>query len=458
MAAQTGTTASAFGQCALARDGAPATGSAASDVGVESAGGPRSRLRSALAAGRDLGLAAAARLRRLAAPGEGVLLVPPAPPGSLGDEAMVVAAHQALAARLGEDLVTIVDGAGESWRTVDRGYRTVRIGELLPAAGRQVFAPSRRMTAFSRLFVLGADVLDGSYGAHAAPFKTLQALRLAALAGLDCRVLGFSYSSRAEPRAVEKLRALPGSVRLLARDPRSASRLARAVGERAAQVADVAFLLTPAEANDRLSSILSWIAGEKARGRVVVAVNLNAFFVSEFGSAAAMVATYARAIEEASRVAGPLSVVAIGHDRRGAVSDMSLARRLCEQPAVREHGLCLPEDVSAREVRTVSGAADVALSGRMHVTVGSLERGTPAGSITYQEKFEGLYELWGLTGVWIDARSATEAGPLAALLTDLVQRRDEIASLLTARRGEVLRLAWRNFEGVGHGRDEGNAT
>lgn len=410
-----------------------------------------------LASGRDFTLAALTRAASPARKARGSLLVPPAPPGSLGDEAMVVATLNALAER-GISGVAMVGPDDGRWSECLGPVESLDVKRLLPARGRQILDPVRRLSRYSRLFVLGADVVDGSYGPHANPARALQLLRLAALAGLDCRLLGFSYSSRAAPWATDRLRRLPRGVQLLVRDPRSLARLAPVVGGRARLVADVAFLLEPAGLAERAAAAFAWIAEQRALGRLIVAVNLNSFFVSDFASPDAMIATYKEALEAVAREACPIAVLSVGHDRRGGVSDMTLAERFCEAIAPRIPASCLPEGVTAGEVRAASALVDLALSGRMHVTIGCMAVGTPVASITYQEKFEGLYEMWGLSDLWIDRTAAGDPRQLCLLVRRLLARRSEVAETLRSGRGEIVRLARLNFEGVGDaaGRERGS--
>lgn len=48
------------------------------------------------------------------------------------------------------------------------------------------------------------------------------------------------------------------------------------------------------------------------------------------------------------------------------------------------------------KIKRLTGQLDLAITGRMHLVIASLGSGTPTLSITYQDKFEGLYRHFDL--------------------------------------------------------------
>jgi polysaccharide pyruvyl transferase WcaK-like protein len=103
---------------------------------------------------------------------------------------------------------------------------------------------AHRIREAAALFVVGADVLDGSYGVWPS-LRLLGAADLAARAGLVTTVIGCSYRTQAHPLAVRFLGFLSRRVQVLARDYYSKRRLEAVLQQPTPLVADIAFLLRP---------------------------------------------------------------------------------------------------------------------------------------------------------------------------------------------------------------------
>src|SRR5690606_21106728 len=89
--------------------------------------------------------------------------------------------------------------------------------------------------------VIGADVIDGAYS-YRRSVQRITAAMYAARAGVDTRILGFSWNERPDPRAAEALReAARAGVRVLVRDPVSERRLRAVVGDGVMRTADLVF-------------------------------------------------------------------------------------------------------------------------------------------------------------------------------------------------------------------------
>ena len=84
------------------------------------------------------------------------------------------------------------------------------------------------------------------------------------------------------------------------------------------------------------------------------------------------------------------------------------------EPELQASTRLIEEKCSARQVKAISGHCDLILSGRMHLAIASLGQGVPVVCLTYQDKFEGLMEHFGLKGNTFLPRSILQGDQLVA--------------------------------------------
>ena len=99
----------------------------------------------------------------------------------------------------------------------------------------------------------------------------------------------------------------------------------------------------------------------------------------------------------------------------------------------------------AAEVQALCAELDIVLSGRMHCAIACLSQGTPVACITYQDKFEGLFEHFGLQGMTIDPEVSLRSGKLLEFFLPIYQNRDNLRKQIEARLPAVRQLAEANF-------------
>jgi polysaccharide pyruvyl transferase WcaK-like protein len=141
------------------------------------------------------------------------------------------------------------------------------------------------------------------------------------------------------------------------------------------------------------------------------------------------------------------SFVLIPHDLRGTMTDAALARSILDAlpSAVKSHCFLVPAPCTAAEIRGICGLLDVAVSGRMHCAIACLGEGTPVVCITYQDKFEGLFQHFELRGMTIDPQEALQPERLPELLAGLVQARESIRGRIESRLPHIEKLALANL-------------
>lgn len=368
-------------------------------------------------------------------------ILTPTSSGSLGDQAMVDAATCHLTGEMGRKVLfgpNMFDT-----RSTARGPR---------GAGRlPVMAALANMALRSRsIGFIGADVLDGVYGAPSI-LKRLRVLRLAHRLGADARVFGCSWSLKPSAQVIAALRQADW-LRLMARDPISQSRMEAALGRDIALVADLAFLLKPQISSAEGRTAEQWVDARRRDGMTVLGLNLSGHALRELpdhgvGAFAGLIGGWLEA--DARR-----AVLVLPHDRRaGLVGDMVVLSRLHDMLSdrFRDRMHLAPATLDAWEAKALAGKLDLVLTGRMHLAIAAMGMGTPALCTVYQGKFEGLMAHFGIEGLTFPPGDVL-TGDCSARLEHVTARRAELGARISARLPAIHDLSRRNFEGMQEGR------
>ncbi len=382
---------------------------------------------------------------------DSVMLLPPTSPGSLGDQAILRASVGEFLTQGARRIVVVSYQEDDDW-----GYLAAPQVELLPMQDFFAYSAWRMRFRFAYLasrqrhfYFYGTDQMDGFYH-EAYLLKQLDLLRLAAKTGTPGTIVGFSYNKKPTPQAIQAVQDLPANVSLCVRDPISLKRVAQHIQRRLDLTADAAFLLRPAIDSPALAELRAWMQHKRMAGRVLVGVNLNYLFLNQVANLSVdeLVRTYRAALEEMQARHGNLSFVLLPHDLRGEVNDFALAKALLESlpPAARPDFACLPDVVQADEIKAVCGGLDIVLSARMHVAIACLGMGTPVACMTYQDKFEGLYEHFGLPEMTISPERALQPGEFASFFLPLVERREALRAHIQRELPRVIELSRANLQ------------
>lgn len=396
-------------------------------------------------------VAARASYPRKAQP-RAALILAPAVAGSFGDEAMMLAAAAYLHRR-GFVRVTVASyGRSEPWRPAGRIDDILDLGrDFQEAFSRCQIRFLRACRDYTHFYAFGADMMDGYYS----PQESIRRLVLANHAcqvGLASGIVCFSFNREPHPDVVRHFRRLSPKVHLAARDPLSHARLSEALGRSIECTADVAFLLEPNEDFPGVRDAVAWISSEQASGRLVVGLNAN-YLVAEKHTAdpvGDLVAGYARAVALAAERGPSLSFIFLPHDRRpmrGVIDDFELAARIRSTlpDSVRGHTYMLANECGAAEVKAIVRRLDAVVAGRMHLAIACVSQGIPAGAVTYQGKFEGMFRHFGIEGVTLSPQEALKGDSLAELMAQLIKRHHEIRAQVAANIERVRGLAAANF-------------
>lgn len=384
---------------------------------------------------------------RVASSGKGALVIPVDPAqamGSRGDEAML-AAVVAVAKRVGiSDIVAAVS----SHAPLDvEGTRLSALrwpsGPLMPLK----FARVCRMAAFSRAYVMGADMIDGYYS-PVVSLRLIIAADLLARVGTKVAFLGFSFNAHPSPCVVHAFKRLHPSVAINVRDPASWRRLVAAIDRKDVNlVADTAFLLEPALESACVREASSWCRDHKSAGRAVIGINVHGLLFE----ATDRERHTSRLIEDVATALGDISArhsiawLLVPHDDRPEVGDLESLERL--HTRLLEHGVSSAslfrfEDVPrASDIKGLMRELDGIVSARMHLAIAALGSGLPVLVFAYQGKFEGLLEHFALPlDMMLDARHGS-AGEFANAIEHFVGALPTLTAHVQARLPGVLSAA-----------------
>ncbi|MDX9911677.1 MAG: polysaccharide pyruvyl transferase family protein [Phycisphaerales bacterium] len=373
---------------------------------------------------------------------DGALIIPPAGPGSLGDEAMCEAVACMLR-RAGVSPITLLARPGLApWP--DLGG----VGAYVDPSGGGVVRSARVLSLMRRhryLFVIGADCIDGHYSvANSVQLITL--VDCGARMGCIATLVGSSYKAGARSETARALRRVHPPARLCSRDPVSQERMSAASGRTIQLVADAAFMLEPRELMSDQELVRGWIEAQGDRPILGVNFNHQVLHGASQESVDALHASYVEVIRRSHRELDA-SILLIPHDYRREPNDATYADRLFARlsPELGDRILRLPGRRTPGEIKHVAGMVDVVLTGRMHLAIACLGRGTPPACVTYQGKFEGLMRHFGLEGMTLDPERACDADALWVMVSGAMSRSAAMREQIRSRLESIQAMSRQNF-------------
>jgi polysaccharide pyruvyl transferase WcaK-like protein len=193
---------------------------------------------------------------------------------------------------------------------------------------------------------------------------------------------------------------------------------------------------------------MDWIRKEKTKGRLVIGINANPQLVTIKNAERldGLREAYVSVILGLYDAYQP-SFLFIPHDFRNKLNDVTFARIITEELPHKIRSRCfqISGPYKSAEVKGICAGPDIVLSGRMHCAIACLGQGTPVASITYQDKFEGLYNHFGLENMTLSSSEAMKSGRLLEFLAPLVENREKIKKQIERKLPEIRELAWTNL-------------
>ncbi|MDX1921769.1 MAG: polysaccharide pyruvyl transferase family protein [Alphaproteobacteria bacterium] len=246
--------------------------------------------------------------------------------------------------------------------------------------------------------LLGADAMDGYYTSYG----TLSYLIIGDVcARLGARVafIGFSFNAAPAPELKAAFQQMHPAVSFNLRDAISNRRFKEFTSRDTHQVADAAFCLKPDVQSAEYKSVSHWARQQREAGNLVLGFNLHPMLIKH-ASAQQIKALVDGIVNVISGVSQhkKISWLLVPHDFRDKVADNVCLDAIAQQLQGRslKNALQVTGQPTAATLKAMVGLTDGLVTGRMHLAIAALGMGVPVLALTYQDKFQGLFDYFDL--------------------------------------------------------------
>lgn len=370
-------------------------------------------------------------------------VLPPAGIGSLGDDAMLSGLFNLIKstkkpydlrqATYSDRMPITCNGLGEN----------IIIISAADTQSKLLFLT--RLIACKHFMVIGADIIDGRYSHHLVE-DIVSFCNLAVKSGVPATILGFSFSDTPCKNAVKALKNLDPNVTCLCRDTWSLERFQNYTGHSAELVADLAFHLTPTLESTSAKECANWITEQKQDNKFILGLNINRLVTENIDKC--WVKIYADELIKIMEKKPDLYCVFLPHDFRKGQSDLDFLSELKEYlPNIFFHRIyLLRPPFNTGEMKAIAGMVDLIIAGRMHLTIGALAQGVTSIGLTYQGKFEGLFNYFNLTDLLFNPTGLSEPGALAKHVENIIPNISKYQKSIKENIPMVIKLSAQNIK------------
>ncbi|SMD20166.1 polysaccharide pyruvyl transferase family protein [Rhizobium sp. RU36D] len=384
-------------------------------------------------------------------PRSNAIVVVPTDPFSLvgarGDDAMISTAAFMARRQIEDREIFIVTASPEADHIANsEGYVPLNIWRS-PAYVSDLSEALERVRP-SAMVVVGGDVIDGHYGPLISA-KLLASAEVAARNQIPTTLLGFSFNKSPAPELRRFLDELHPGVQLNLRDAISLQRFKSFTSAKGELVADSAFLLPPDPSQIIVKEITNWVNEQRHHGRKVIGFNLHPFLFRG-ANASTLSSIFENISSSLLNIASRrhVSFLLFPHDDRGEHGDdislKPIYNRIHDQLGDRAY--YLSGRFNAATLKAVASRLDGVVAGRMHLAIAALGSNVPVLSITYQDKFEGLYEHFRLPQ-WplLDPGMLVEGESFVAQVTRFIDELETLQKIIVGESPNVRRLSGLNY-------------
>lgn len=358
---------------------------------------------------------------------------------NIGDQAML----EAFIANVPGEIDVLVTSSS-SYLVPEEARNRVRLltfNALVYGRGRAHRADLARfcqLLARARSFsIVGADVIDGGYQLRA-PMLSWALAAAVAQRRVDSRVLGFSWGESVNPLVVQAATAASiADVRLFARDPDSAERLAKDGVPGVREVVDMVFALGGEDMESaELQTLRTTVPAESG----YVLLNVSGLIASTVDLGADYL-VLAREL-----YADGVHLVLVPHvDNRGGSDSAALREFARALTALGIAHTVIARLLRPKQMRALARGANFVVTGRMHLSVLALSCAVPAVVLSTQGKVSGMLRRVGYPEWCVQP----QPGAGLALLAAARAIRALSAGELAPRATEFGIIAKKNFDGLG---------
>lgn len=378
--------------------------------------------------------------------------------GSRGDEAMIMGVMQYYRKQYPHIPISVVcaDALGGQYvKTALSAFGATAITSWNGAYPLERVYNSVTSCHPSDVVILGADCMDGFYS----PTLSLTLLALHDLFsrtnGIQSHLLGFSFNAKPDKRIISAFKSLTSNIVIRLRDAVSYQRYNNRVGRPARLVADAAFMLQPDVSCELYHHIEKWTKAQHEEGQSVIGLNFHPMLRPYEGQAdiesdALIVAKH---VEKILQQHPNVSIVFIPHDDRSRLSDNVMLSVMYKylQTCSDKNG-CIPDRVlysaevpRASHLKAICGLLDGLVTSRMHLAIAALGMNVPVMAATYQGKFEGLFQHFGMNGDFLLSPSEFLSDAVEDKFTDFLTQIPNLKTQITAVLPNVLSLSYLNI-------------
>jgi len=362
--------------------------------------------------------------------------------GALGDDAMLTSTIDAYLSKYSDGNIYIVCRSEAVSVVKGMGYHPIVIESY--ALHRFVFWAFGVIRSIQPRYVacLGADVMDGYYG-YAHPVMTIVFSDLASKSGASVVVLGGSFNANPLGMLRYFYNNLSSKVSVYMRDDISLTRFLKFSKFKAQLVADSAFNLKKSVAP---SEVASWIYAEKNKGNSILGFNIHPMLVKNIDGATLDLLIQQSEIALEQFADKNVSVLFMPHDYRGKDGDATCLEPLERRCRAKLSCYYLGGVHSAATLKAIAAELDAVVTGRMHLAIAALGCGVPVLSVTYQDKFEGLYRHFKLSEEWlVTPESLMKGSSFNTKLVSFVDEADALRDHIGRELKSVLDLSKKNY-------------
>lgn len=365
--------------------------------------------------------------------------------GSIGDQALILGSLQRLITQYPDKQIILGLLSCHNMSPIQEYIPAqIKIGLINKKYLRYIFTAC----GCSKVFMIGADVLDGKYSIGSSIFR-LRLMRLSEILGIESTILGFSYNGNNDKKIISAFNSLK-KTKLNTREKESNIRLFDLGIKRVNQTADVAFLMNHSlfKLSDTILDDKDWVKTELGKSRKVVALNLINWNITD-DVENSFLRKIADVLFELQKK-NSLSVILVTHDNRKMKSPrlsdiefLSIFESIVNSIGVTN--VRLANSIKTQvDVKYILENCDFAISGRMHMAIASFTLNKPVISFAYQGKFEGLYNFFKFPRKLYFDLSVSKTN-LIEIIQYVIDNETILKDLIAKKLPELKELAASNF-------------
>ena len=254
-----------------------------------------------------------------------------------------------------------------------------------------LFKYLKLLRKYEKVYLIGADVLDGVYDVNKEKFHIIE---YAHQLNLQVNITGFSIRETPSEYFKKAIHKVEGYTMIKARDARSYQRLSKIVREdHLMETVDIAFACGIDEKMP-IGSIEEWVMNQKEKGQRIIAYCPNTIQAKKMG-----LVEYLRCqlllLNEFSKQ--NCSILFLYHDLRKyalGINDKELSKMVSFY--FQENGMFCDNITDGYLMKNYINLADFTVTGRMHFGISGYTLYKPMFGCCYYNKFEGVQDLFGI--------------------------------------------------------------